>query len=72
MNPKTLCSPVLLCLLLLSGAGRAQEPSPEPDERLVEGSAPDGLTQHHQLSGSLDFWDEYPPTIEEYNRVRTR
>jgi hypothetical protein len=20
--------------------------------------------------GSLDFWDEYPPTIEEYNRVR--
>ncbi len=21
--------------------------------------------------GSLDFWDEYPPTIEEYNRVRT-
>ena len=21
--------------------------------------------------GSLDFWDEYPPTLEEYNRVRT-
>ena len=20
--------------------------------------------------GSLDFWDEYPPAIEEYNRVR--
>ncbi|MFY0570894.1 sugar-binding protein [Archangium lansingense] len=23
-------------------------------------------------SGSLDFWDEYPPTIEEYTRVRAR
>ena len=21
--------------------------------------------------GSLDFWDEYPPTLEEYNRVCT-
>ncbi|HYO58797.1 hypothetical protein [Archangium sp.] len=20
--------------------------------------------------GSLDFWDEYPPSVEEYNRVR--
>ncbi|MFE8601936.1 DOMON domain-containing protein [Archangium violaceum] len=50
MNPKTLCSPVLVCLLLLSGAGRAQAPSPEPDERLVEGSAPDGLTRNHRLA----------------------
>ncbi|OJT16908.1 hypothetical protein BO221_48350 [Archangium sp. Cb G35] len=58
MNPKTLCSPVLLCLLLLSGAGWAQEPSAETDERLVEGSASDGLTQHHQLvcGGRFCVW----------------
>ncbi|WP_375767553.1 hypothetical protein NR798_38650 [Archangium gephyra] len=57
MNPKTLFSPVLLSLLLFSGAGRAQEPSTEPDERLVEGS-PDGLTTNRRLicGGKFCVW----------------
>lgn len=48
MNWKTLCSPILL-VLLLSGAVEAQEASPEPDERFVEGSTADGLTTRRRL-----------------------
>ncbi|HYO58798.1 hypothetical protein [Archangium sp.] len=49
MNPKTLFSPVLLSLLLLSGAVGAQEPSTEPDDRLVEGPTPAGDGRRRRL-----------------------
>jgi hypothetical protein len=58
IDRKTLCSPVLLSLLLLSGTVWAQEPSSEPDERLVEGSGPDGLITNRRLAcgGKFCVW----------------
>jgi hypothetical protein len=77
MNPKTVCSPVLLSLLLLSGAVRAQEPSAETDERFVEGSAPDGMTTRNRLACGSRFcvWSSTesmgPCFVGTYNRMRT-
>jgi hypothetical protein len=41
---------------------------------MVASDADDKKRQETLLGnkGSLDFWDEYPPTLEEYNRVRAR